>query len=208
MFASRSYNRAYDLAVTGDPIWAHWIYEQGEWERFLELDAQRMRLSRARWLSFTIVMSMAPGVFASSVVWGIGIGFWAGLVAGFLGAALGFVWLTGFGSVWFFRSRDKWYEGLKSQRREIIVTPLAIIIAGTVMPLMGDGASLNRAWDGYADPPQNTVTILKFQLEELGSRRGPYEVWVPVPRGKESEGRELAERFQREIVRPARRASR
>ncbi|HEY0069418.1 MAG TPA: hypothetical protein VGE04_05560 [Chloroflexia bacterium] len=208
MLASRSYNRAYDLAVNGDPVWAHWIYEQGEWERFLALDARRIRLSRARWLSFTIVLSVAAGLFASSAVWSAGIGFWAGLVAGFLGAALGFVWLTGSGSVWFFRSKDKWYEGLKAQKREIVVTSIAIVIAGTVMPLMGDGASLNRAWIAYADPPQNTAPILKFQLEELGSRRGPYEVWVPLPKDKESEGRELAERFQREIVRPARRTSR
>ena len=206
MFASKSYNLAYDLAGSDDPAWAHWTYEQKEWERFLQLDARRMRTSRARWLSFCMVLALGAGVLTVFMLGSFNV--WLGLGAGSLVAAGGFFLLTAFGSAWFARSTDKWYEELKAQAREVVVTPIVIVIAGTALPLLRSGVSLRRAWAGYADPPRNTVPVLKFQLEELGNRRGPYEVWVPVPRGKESEGRELAERFQREIVRPARRTSR
>jgi hypothetical protein len=206
MFENRTYNRAYDLAVTGDPIWAEWTYEQGEWERFLELDARRIRRSSTRWLLFTVLLCVGGGVFALFSLWNAGT--WIALVAGCLVAVMGFVFLTAFGNVWFLRSRETWYEGLKAQTREIAVTPIAIVSGGKLMHLMGNSVSLRRVWVAYADRPQNMVPVLKFQLEKLGSRRGLYEVWVPVPRGKESEGRELAERFQREIVRPARSPSR
>ena len=206
MFASRTYNRAYDLAADGDPAWAHWTYEQAEWERFLDLDALRMRRSRARWLSIAVLMSLTFGVFVALFVRSAGI--LASLAAGCLVAAVVFSWSTGLGSIWFFRSKDEWYASLRTQTREVVVTPLIVIISGKVMPLLRSGVSLNRAWVGYADPPQNMVPVLKFQLEELGVRKVPYEVWVPVPKGKESEGRELAERFQSEIVRPGGRTSR
>lgn len=186
----------------GTPAWAHWTYEQVEWERFIELDARRTRRSQSRWLSFTVLLSLAAGVFAAFALWSTSI--WAGLAAGILIALLTFVWLTGFGTSWFLRSKDKWYAGLRAQPREIIVSPMDIEIAGTSIPLLSSGASLTRAWVGYGDPPRNSISVLKFRLEEWGSRRGPYEVWVPTPRGKESEGSELAERFQREFVRPAR----
>jgi hypothetical protein len=183
--------------------WAHWKYDQEEWERFIELDSQRTSRSRVRWLSFTVLFSLVIGVFAAFVVSNASI--WAALGVGILLAALAFAWLTGFGSAWFVRSKNKWYTRLKTQAREIVIKPMNIEIAGTAIPLMSRGASLTRAWVGYGDPPRNSVTVLKFRLEEWGSRRGPYEVWVPVPPGKESEGRALAEQFQREFVKPARR---
>jgi hypothetical protein len=129
------------------------------------------------------------------------INIWAGLGVGILVPVMAFLWLTGFGTSWFVRSKANWYAGLRSQTREIVVKPMEIEIAGTIIPLMSRGASLTRAWVAYADPPYDSLTVLKFRLEEWGSRRGPYEVWIPVPRGKENEARNLAERFQREFVR-------
>jgi hypothetical protein len=206
MFTNTSYKRAEALVADGTPVWANWTYGQEEWEQFIELDCERTRRSRARWLTFTVLVSLAGGVFWAIILWGTSIR--ASLVAGPLVAVAAFAWLTGFGTEWFVKSRDKWYARLRAQPREIVVTPVAIEIAGTAIPLVSSLTSLNRAWIGYADPRRKTVPVLKFQLQEPGSKRGPYEVWVPVPQGKEREGRDLAEQFQREIARPSRRTLR
>ena len=174
------------------PVWAVWEYEPGEWEAF---DAGEWRRGRqAAWRvarpyvligAAAIVVIAAGAAVAHDPAW--------------LVFCLGPLWLCGIagllngGSRW--SEAERLHRGRLAGPRTVEITPIAVRIGATGIPLVDRQLVLRRTWMVAGDP-----VLLCFHLTLYSRSPMQTEVRVPVPHGREEEARQLAARFAAQVV--------
>ncbi len=190
-----SYERTRQWTRETAPIWATWEYGPDEWAAF---DARE---------SAHVQRDLRSALRAEGVL--IGLAAVAAVVANYLGTVFqcattplllfagGLVVLV---TAAYVHTREELAEEHRARRRGprfVVITPLGVEIAGIYLPFVGLRRQLLRVYVRGDDPQ-----VLRFRVAPYGALAGQQpEIWVPIPQGREAEARELAARFQREVVR-------
>lgn len=166
--------------------WAHWRFAADEWERFDQQQSARDRREARDVLAWALVFGLILGAIIALL--GAGIpGFWIELA---LLCAAG-VWVASVAASY------GWLDHRRRRRDPdpmVYIGPRGVHRPEGYVTLVGLGRRLARVKLVAGDP-----ATIRFDVREAtrGSER-QYDVWVPVPRGREGEGDQLVARFGRE----------
>ena len=176
---------------TAPPIWVEWSYEADEWAEFDASEWSRVNREARRYF------------------WGwSGAAVGVGVIFAIIGHNSKDSWLAFFPSailVLFGLIAGAAHRGANYRRhrarqrgpRVVSITPLGFYEAGLYVPLVKPALAILRVWVQTSTP-----RLLRFNQQQMGGRSSNYyEVRLPVPSGHEAEALQLAERFQRELVR-------
>jgi len=194
MWSNSSYGGAWNEAKEGPAVWVLWRYEPDEWAQFIAKDRARVSRGQRWWMEGILLFAGLMGI-----LWGTVVAASNGL-EGLICGILPLIWFGGIEGAWWLlnsRSKGAQYNKLKWGPHEVAIGPTQARMGDSQIELVTPEVALTRVWINKRDP-----TILRFRTE--GIYRGTAnEIWLPVPRGKEQEAEQLAERFRIEVIRPA-----
>ncbi len=201
-YSNPSYANTRLFVREGVPVWAHWTYDSKEHQRFAQRDWERVR--RIIYTTFLAVcgISMLPILVGLTLLLATQKG---SLIGSMLLAGAGIIILVvGTNQLSIYSSAQSLYKARQHGPHEVTITPIEVNEAAFGVALVAPNRILIRVFIHSHDP-----SVLRLRVEDTrgGIKTTSWrpvpagEMWVLIPKGREKEAIELADRFQREVVR-------
>ncbi|MBM9520830.1 hypothetical protein JWG39_13485 [Desulforhopalus vacuolatus] len=172
--------------IRGEGLLAHWIYDPDEWRQYTELNF-RVERSKLRLLAFiSLIILCVSGSFClteenQAAVW----------VFVFLLGILVLIWLTALVAPWLTYRRNLRGSG------QVFIGKKGIYLNGTVHT-WGLPGSRYESVEYMETPVPGLVFVYSYLMtvgQSLSFVRQYVTVYVPIPKGKEQEGKDVLDTF-------------